>query len=237
MLVHVRVPSLTRRLAEDPCYPNRLSLWSRKFTVLIAFLAAGAQAYSPVLAPRAAPRVIAHRRAVACAPATACPAVVRAPAPLALADVVTETPLRSAVKAVGWRLTAGIVTAITSMIFTKSLATAAAIVGWDLCSKSVTMFIGERLWNKVEWGKDKGADSSQRSLAKALAWRVFAAFNTLVGSMVLTKGKAGVAGKIAGTDSVVKTILFYFYERLWAQIGWGKETGGDDAVTVDAEAA
>ena len=38
--------------------------------------------------------------------------------------------------------------------------------GWDLFSKSGTMFIGERLWNKVSWGKTKTGDTSQRSLAK-----------------------------------------------------------------------
>ena len=110
------------------------------------------------------------------------------------------------------------------------MAAAAAIVGWDLCSKSVTMFIGERIWNNFNWGKEKGADSSKRSLAKAIAWRIFAAFNTLVGATLLNKGNVGVAGKIAGSDSIVKTVLFYFYERTWAVIAWGK-------VAADAEAA
>jgi len=142
--------------------------------------------------------------------------------------VAKETNARSAVKAIGWRFTAGIVTAITSYIFTGSLAMAASIVGWDLCSKSVTMFIGERIWNKFDWGKEKGADSSKRSLAKAIAWRIFAAFNTLVGATLLNKGNVGVAGKIAGSDSVVKTVLFYFYERLWATIAWGKYEAAED---------
>merc|ERR1719201_2389430 len=136
--------------------------------------------------------------------------------------VAKETNARSAVKAIGWRFTAGIVTAITSYIFTGSLAMAASIVGWDLCSKSVTMFIGERIWNKFDWGKEKGADSSKRSLAKAIAWRIFAAFNTLVGATLLNKGNVGVAGKIAGSDSVIKTVLFYYYERTWTLIDWGK---------------
>lgn len=202
-------------------------------------LAAHVQAYVPTVTNHAVPRLAVHKRPALHVPTTSAGAVVRPLAPSTMpitmmAGVVTETPLRSAVKAIGWRFTAGVVTAITSYIFTKSLATAAAIVGWDLCSKSVTMFIGERLWNKVEWGKEKGADSSQRSLAKAIAWRIFAAFNTLVGATLLNKGNAGVAGKIAGTDSVFKTVLFYFYERMWAGIGWGKESP-DDAITVDAE--
>ena len=84
-------------------------------------------------------------------------------------------------------ITAGIVTAITSFYFTGSLAAAAAIVGWDLGTKSISMFIGERLWNKSDWGKDEeaGADSAKRSLVKALAWRAFAAVNTFIGATVL----------------------------------------------------
>ena len=133
--------------------------------------------------------------------------------------------------------TAGVVTAITSYIFTKSLAAAAAIVGWDLCSKSVTMFIGERIWNKFDWGKEKGADSTKRSLAKAIAWRIFAAFNTFVGATLLSKGKAGVAGKIAGSDSVVKTVLFFYYERVWAAIAWGKVDVEDTPAPAPAAVA
>merc|ERR1712087_864519 len=131
-------------------------------------------------------------------------------------------------QAAGWRFTAGCVTAASSFIFTGSLATAASIVGWDLISKSGTMFIGERLWNNVKWGKSDKGDSSQRSLAKALAWRLFAAINTLFAAVVLTKGKAGVAGKIAGSDSVVKTVLFFFYERVWSVVAWGKFAAPDE---------
>jgi len=159
-----------------------------------------------------------------CLASAHCGAVQRL-VPLMSVVAFKETTARSAVKAIGWRLTAGVVTAITSYIFTHSLAMAASIVGWDLCSKSVTMFIGERIWNKFDWGKEKGADSSKRSLAKAIAWRIFAAFNTLVGSFILTKGQGGVAGKIAGSDTIVKTVLFYFYERLWSKVSWGRIAG------------
>lgn len=161
----------------------------------------------------------------------------RVPSPLMV--VLKETPIRSFVKAAGWRFTAGVVTAASSYFFTGSLAMAASIVGWDLISKSGTMFIGERLWNNVKWGKGKTGDSSQRSLAKALAWRLFAACNTLFAATVLTKGKAGVASKIAGSDSVVKTVLFFFYERAWAKVPWGKfeEDEEDDAEAAPEPAA
>ena len=172
------------------------------------------------LAPRPAAQLPIVQRSCS---SPAASRVCHAPAMMSEA-AVTETSARSAVKAVGWRFTAGIVTACTSLFFTGSLATMYAIVGWDLFSKSITMFIGERLWNNVDWGKDKDAqgDSAQRSLAKAIAWRIFAATNTFFAAAVLSKGSAGAAGKIAGSDSVIKTFLFFFYERAWAKVPWGK---------------
>lgn len=174
---------------------------------------------SAQLAPRAAAQLPLVQRS--CSPAAS--RVCQLPVMMS-ESAVTETSVRSAVKAVGWRFTAGVVTACTSLFFTGSLATMYAIVGWDLFSKSITMFIGERLWNNVDWGKDKDAqgDSAQRSLAKAIAWRLFAATNTFFAAAVLSKGSAGAAGKIAGSDSVIKTVLFFFYERAWAKVPWGK---------------
>jgi hypothetical protein len=39
----------------------------------------------------------------------------------------------------------------------------------------------------VKWGKGKGGDTTQRSVIKAVAWRLFAALNTLVVSAFFAK--------------------------------------------------
>jgi len=69
--------------------------------------------------------------------------------PFVCSQKVIETKKRSLVKALGWRLTAGLVTFCTSYYFTHSLASAGAIVGSDFLSKAGTMYIGERLFSKV----------------------------------------------------------------------------------------
>lgn len=58
---------------------------------------------------------------------------------------------------------------------------------------------------QVKWGQDKGGDSTKRSLAKAVLWRVFAASNTLICGVFLAKDLS-VASKIAGTDTIFKTV-------------------------------
>ena len=84
-------------------------------------------------------------------------------------DVATpfsETTVRSAVKALMWRVIAGTVTFITSLKFSGSIKVALTIVGSDFLSKAATMFIGERLMNKSQAGRSSGADGAGRSPTK-----------------------------------------------------------------------
>jgi len=134
----------------------------------------------------------------------------------------SESAMRSAVKAMMWRLIAGSVTFITSLKFSGSITTALRIVGSDFFSKALTMFIGERLMNKSQAGRKTGADSTGRSVAKALIWRLFAICNTLTVSFFFAKDLK-MASKIAGSDAIFKTALMVIYERVWAKVEWGKD--------------
>lgn len=138
----------------------------------------------------------------------------------------TETAIRSAVKAMLWRIIAGSVTFATALQFSKSLSTAVSIVGSDFFSKSFTMFIGERLMNKSKIGRKGGADNVGRSLAKALLWRLFAVTNTLFAAIFISKDLS-IASKIAGSDAIIKTTLMFVYERSWAKVEWGKDYAVD----------
>ncbi|CAM9300384.1 unnamed protein product [Choristocarpus tenellus] len=133
-----------------------------------------------------------------------------------------ETNARSVAKALIWRITAAFVTLVSGLVFSGSVKTAMSIVGSDFVSKSGFMFIGERVWNKVKWGQNKQGDSNERSLAKAVLWRVFAAANTLICGTFLAKDFS-VASKIAGSDTFFKTGLFFLNERIWNSIKWGRK--------------
>jgi len=139
-----------------------------------------------------------------------------------LPNSFSETTARSLVKSMAWRVIAGGVTFLTSLRFSGSISTALSIVGSDFFSKALTMFIGERIMNKSQAGRKKGADDIGRSLAKALLWRVFAICNTLSMSYMIAKNFK-MASKIAGSDAFFKTGLMFAYERVWAKIEWGKE--------------
>jgi uncharacterized membrane protein len=69
--------------------------------------------------------------------------------------------------------------------------------------------------------EDKNSEKPLRSVLKALSWRVIGTLDTLVVSYLLT-GKIGLASSIASIDFLTKLLLYFFHERIWNKINWGK---------------
>jgi len=61
-----------------------------------------------------------------------------------------------------------------------------------------------------------------RSLAKSLTWRVVALITTFITLYALSKdiNMATIATLIT---NAVNFIAYYYHERIWNAIGWGKE--------------
>ena len=64
-------------------------------------------------------------------------------------------------------------------------------------------------------------ETHTRSIAKAMSWRATGSLDTFVIGFVIT-GNAAIAGSIAGTEILTKIALYYFHERLWALVPWGR---------------
>jgi uncharacterized membrane protein len=69
--------------------------------------------------------------------------------------------------------------------------------------------------------EDKTSDKPARSISKALSWRFIGTLDTLIVSCILT-GEIGLATSIASIDFITKLLLYFFHERIWNQIKWGK---------------
>lgn len=67
-----------------------------------------------------------------------------------------------------------------------------------------------------------GREARSRSLAKAVSWRITGTIDTFIISFFIT-GHAVLAGSIAGTELLTKVLLYYFHERVWAAIPWGRD--------------
>ena len=61
-----------------------------------------------------------------------------------------------------------------------------------------------------------------RSIVKAISWRATGTVDTLVVSYIVTQ-KFTIALSIGGIEVFTKMILYYFHERLWNRLHFGRE--------------
>ena len=65
-----------------------------------------------------------------------------------------------------------------------------------------------------------------RSIAKALSWRFIATFITAFIVWCLTK-KADFAFQVGILDTTLKLLVYFFHERAWLRISFGKKAVPD----------
>lgn len=85
----------------------------------------------------------------------------------------------------------------------------------------VDQLLIDRQASKDKYSEDKKSERPIRSIAKAVSWRVIGTLDTLLISYLLT-GKVAIAASIASIDFVTKMFLYFFHERAWNKINWGK---------------
>ncbi|WP_075601563.1 DUF2061 domain-containing protein [Saccharicrinis aurantiacus] len=61
-----------------------------------------------------------------------------------------------------------------------------------------------------------------RTLLKTVSWRITGTIDTFVISYLIT-GHIGLAASISGVEVFTKMFLYYWHERLWNVIKYGKE--------------
>lgn len=74
---------------------------------------------------------------------------------------------------------------------------------------------------KSTYKEDVAGEKPIRSIAKALSWRVIGTLDTLIVSYFIV-GEVKAASLIAGVDFLTKMVLYFFHERAWNAVKWGK---------------
>lgn len=69
--------------------------------------------------------------------------------------------------------------------------------------------------------KDRGTERPKRSIAKSVSWRIIGTLDTIIISWIVT-GTLTLAFSIGLVELVTKMVLYFFHERIWNSIGWGK---------------
>ena len=64
-------------------------------------------------------------------------------------------------------------------------------------------------------------ETAKRSLVKTISWRITGSGSTFLISWFISNSFV-IAGSIATAQLIANTILYYFHERVWNRISWGR---------------
>jgi uncharacterized membrane protein len=64
--------------------------------------------------------------------------------------------------------------------------------------------------------------TKSRSLAKSLTWRLVAIVSTFIIAYFMT-GDLTFATSLTIISNIINFVLYYFHERIWLQVRWGRE--------------
>ena len=75
--------------------------------------------------------------------------------------------------------------------------------------------------NRKTFATDSKSERPKRSIVKSISWRIIGTMDTILISYLVT-GTLTVAFSIGTVELFTKMILYFFHERLWNTINWGK---------------
>lgn len=83
------------------------------------------------------------------------------------------------------------------------------------------MILEQIVDKKRNYKQDKLTDSPSRSVVKSISWRILGTLDTFLISWIVT-GETSVAFSIGSIELITKMLLYFFHERIWNTIKWGK---------------
>ncbi|PKR79624.1 hypothetical protein CW751_14120 [Brumimicrobium salinarum] len=81
----------------------------------------------------------------------------------------------------------------------------------------------DQVYNRIKAEKSVPIKKEKhgRSVIKAISWRILGTLDTILISWLIS-GELTIAFSIGTFELLTKTLLYYFHERLWNGIKWGK---------------
>ena len=70
--------------------------------------------------------------------------------------------------------------------------------------------------------ESKALERPYRSVVKSISWRIIGTLDTIIIAYFITK-HVGMALTIGSIEFFTKMLLYFFHERAWNSIKWGKK--------------
>ena len=134
-----------------------------------------------------------------------------------------ETQARSLAKTVSWRVIATAMTFVVSYFWLQDVASSLALAIVANLLKTLAYYAHERGWNSCSWGRYAYSEGRLRSVVKSMSWRAVAAIITLGASYFWLPDLKDALLFVAAAMTV-KALIYYFHERFWNGVQWGRAT-------------
>jgi len=83
------------------------------------------------------------------------------------------------------------------------------------------LFISNKTQNAKSISQSENSEKPLRSVIKTISWRVIGTLDTILISWLIT-GHIALALSIGSIELITKMVLYFFHERIWNKIKWGK---------------
>ncbi|PKH52402.1 hypothetical protein CXF68_17610 [Tenacibaculum sp. Bg11-29] len=83
------------------------------------------------------------------------------------------------------------------------------------------MILEQLIEENKNYKSDKNSENPWRSFVKSVSWRVIGTIDTVLISWLIT-GELALAFSIGSIELITKMVLYFFHERIWNKIKWGK---------------
>ena len=84
------------------------------------------------------------------------------------------------------------------------------------------MIIEQFIENKKSNPARNSHEKPLRSLLKSISWRIVGTIDTILIAWIIT-GHLNTAFSIGAIELVTKMLLYFFHERVWNAVKWGKK--------------
>lgn len=123
---------------------------------------------------------------------------------------------RHVAKTITWRLIGTLDTFLLTWLISSDPLAGLKIGLAEMITKMILYFLHERLWLRFKIKQNR-----KRHLYKTITWRIMASMDTIVLGRVIT-GSPLVAMKLGILEVITKMTLYYFHERIWYKIYYGR---------------
>jgi uncharacterized membrane protein len=142
-------------------------------------------------------------------------------------STITESHPRTLTKTILYRVLSIISAMIITLILGAGMNAAGTVALIMLVLGTVMYYLHDRVWLLFTWDRQNGHDSSRRSLAKTVVYRLLVVVAMIITARLVVSDDMATDVIWAVSSMIVQLGIYFGLERVFDRMSWGKVTKHD----------